>query len=320
MATQQISTRPGVVRRPAGPSNSTPSTETKRSGQSPEELRALPQFVNDGVVAEYDPANASTGPVTNETVTIIDAKFKIRDWKRKDGSYPDDSTPEVTMNLYFRRDGDEAEDRPYEQVYKYGNVALFAPSQDGNFVRVRPTAIREGAKPPVPRKTAPAMLFLTTLKAKGGANIIEKMRTEGAKALIGLRIDVKLGRVDGMHEKAKDILLVESINGLKPVEEKQAAPAAPATQAAAQTAAVVEQTTAVASEAEGFAEQALLDILTAEGGSVSISQVPTKLIGIEKWKSHGSRGPILKLLRDQSFFDKRNGELWAVDGTTVKGL
>jgi hypothetical protein len=292
-------------------------------------LRALPSFVDDNSAdAVVDPENASSGKMLEETATVVSAKFAIQDWKRKDGSYPENSYPEVQLQVFFQRDGDDAGDRPYQENYRYGMVGYFAPTKDGNNVKVRPGIVKEGGYVPAPRKTEPAMLFIQSLKDAGGKNITDKLKTEGAKALAGIRIHVRSRKVAGQSEKAKPVLLVDYIDGIAaptPVNPNtattgtapvlattpsQPAPAVAATQVSVSVSAEFD------TEILAFAELALCDILDqSESGSIVRASIPTTLIRLDQWKSHEKRGAILKTLRDDAFINRQTS--WTVNGNVV---
>lgn len=323
MPIPQPAVRPGAQRRPSGPAS---TAGPARSGPSLEDLRALPATVDDGADATLDPDLASSGKMQDETATIAGAKFAIQDWKRKDGSYPENAFPEVQLQVSYKRDGDDAEDRPYTEGYRYGNVGMFAPTKDGNTVKVRPGVVKDGGYVPAPRKTEPAMLFLSSLQNAGGKNVIEKLKAEGVKSLIGLRVRVRSRKEPGQNEKARPVLLVDFIEGVKPVTAATPAPAqaaAPAVQAAVPAAPVVTPAVVAATQSDtaidSLAEAALLDIL-ADGNAIPRSQIPTTLIRLDKWKSHEHRGAILKTLRDDAFINNadRKDVLWTVDGANIK--
>ena len=339
MSKVQPVSRPGAVpRRPGAAPSVTPSSGGQRQGPSLDELRALPSFVDDdNADAVVDPDNASSGKMMEETATIVSAKFAIQDWKRKDGSYPETSYPEVQLQLFFQRDGDDAGDRPYQENYRYGMVGYFAPTKDGNNVKVRPGIVKEGGYVPAPRKTEPAMLFIQSLKDAGGKNITDKLKTEGAKALAGVRVHVRSRKVAGQSEKAKPVLLVDYIEGVTaPVAvNPNAATSGQAPALARAKDQTVSQpdptretvvtpnpvpaqsaTAEPASEIDSLAELALCDILDqSESGSIVRATIPTTLIRLEQWKSHENRGAILKTLRDDAFINRQTS--WTVNGNVV---
>jgi hypothetical protein len=288
-------------------------------------LRALPES-GDGVEFDLDPSQASAGFLNDETVQILAAKFVTRNWKRKDGTIPEGSTPDIALEVSYRRAGDGPDDRPFREQYKYGNYAYHLPSVDGNKVSVRASALKPGQNPPQPRKTDPGVLFLSSIKNAGGSNIIAAFRKDGAKALAGLTVQVRRQRVEGMSEKAKDVLLVDFISGVATPAPSAPAPAAapsPAvpTAAAPVTVAAPAAATPAVSGVNALAEEALLDILSAAtNGTISRSQIATTLIRIEKWKAHADRGAILKALRDDAFFGSQDGVLWTLAGNDVTKL
>ena len=308
-------TRPGAPRRPVP---GAPAGTAQRQDQNLDELRNLPAYVDDGIDAEIDPENASAGKMVEETATIVSAKFAIQDWRRKDGSYPETAVPEMQLQVSYRRDGDEDGSKLYTEGYKYGSVALFAPTKDGLHVKVRPNIVKEGGYAPRPRKMASAILFLQSIKDAGGGNVIERFKTEGTKALNGLRVHVRARKVEGMSEKARPVLLVDYIDGV--AKSTTPAVASRSTEAAIQQPvahAAAAQEDAAPNPIDQLAEAALLDVLAeAEGGSLSRAQIPTTLIRIEKWKSHGQRGAILKALKEDAFIN-RTGAPWKVSGNTL---
>ena len=313
-------TRPSAPSRPtAGPPSR--GGAVQRSGQTIEDIRALPDFVEDGPAVDVDPEMASSGRILEETVTITAAKFAKFEFPNRD-----DIAPETSLFLYFRRDGDDTADRPYEERYKYGSFALFAPSKDGNKVNVRPSVIKEGGTAPRPRKSAPGVLFLQSLQDAGGKNVIEKVKTDGAKALIGLRIHVRARKVEGQHENAKPVLLVDYIDtpdGGQVAQPAQAAQQAAAgsfkgrASAATATATVASTVQAVVNETDSLAEQALMDMLSAAtDNKLTRAQLPTTLIRMDAWKTHAKRGEILAVLRKDDFIN-RQGAPWNVDGVNL---
>ncbi len=305
--------RPGAARRPgvAGP----PSQASTQRGLSLEELRALPAFVEDGANVDLDPENASSGKMVEETATIASAKFVIQDWKRKDGTYPESAFPQVELQVFYKRDGGDADDKAYREGYRYGSVSMYAPAKDGNTVKVRPGVVKGDGYIPRPRRMEPAVLFLQSIKDAGGKNIIDKQNgSDGAGALAGLRVHVRSRKVEGQNEKAKPILLVDYIDGVKTANPVPVADAVPARAEAVQAAvAATAETDAVFS----LAEEAFLDIRgQAAGNTISRAQIPTTLIRIDKWKAHEQRGLILKTLRDDAFI-LREGAPWKLDGSNV---
>lgn len=332
--------RAAAPRRPAGPPSAGTKTEN-RGGQTLEEIRALPDFIEEGgTAAVLDPEEASAGRMTDETVIILSAKFVKQDWKKKDGTYPESSTPETQLSVEYQREGDEAGDRPYRQEYGYGPFAMFAPTKDGNSVGVRPNLIRKDDKTgeityvPKPRKTAPALLFLKSLQDAAGKEVIEKIKNEGIKSIVGLRVHVSSRKVDGMHANAKPVLLVDFIDvetpktpvvppasssPAKPAQKAAAAPvpaaSAPAASPTAQAAAPAEAVSPSA-DISALATEALIEVLKiADGNTVVRSTIPTAIIRIDRWKNHGDRGAILKVLRDDSFIAA--GTDWVLDGNNV---
>ena len=283
-------------------------------------MRNLPAFEDSGVAADLNPENASAGRIQNEKVTIVGAKFFIQDWKRKDGTFPETAVPEVQLRVLVAREGDDENTRPYTIDYKYGSVSVFAPSKDGRFANVRKAVMKEGSTPPVPRKDASAVRFLKSIKDANGSNIIAAMKTEGADALKGLRIQIRSQKTSDMHVNAKEIYLVDHIDGVTSTEANPKPASSPAVAANTQTQAAPVQETASAqtnNEVEALAELALIDILDqADKNTISRAQIPTTLIRLEQWKSHEQRGVILKTLRDDGFI-LRAGQPWKVDGNTV---
>lgn len=333
MSRPQPPARPGAPQRPGAPKAPvTGASQISRKGPTDEELQAmrnLPAFEDSGTVADVDPENAAAGRIQNETVTITGAKFFIQDWKRKDGSFPENAVPELHLRILLSREGDEEGDKAYTQDFKYGSVSVFAPSKDGRFVNVRKAVIKEGVPPPVARKNAPAVRFLKSIKDAGGKNVIDAMKKDGADALKGLKIHVRSQKTADMHELAKPILLVDYIDGVTAQVKNETVNPNPASQqevkadtqvqakTQSQTAVAAAAAPAVSSGVEELAEAALLDILgQAEGNSISRAQIPTTLIRFEQWKTHEQRGAILKTLRDDAFIN-REGAAWKVSGNTV---
>lgn len=291
MSKPQPTGRPGATaRRPGAPQPAAP-----RQSEDLEALRSLPAFDNDGVAADIDPDNASSGAITNEVVTIKSAKFVYVDFRRKDGSYPENARPKVFLQVEYLREGDAADAKPYRQDYEYALGSLFVPSQDGNKCNVRKDKIAPGANPPTPRKTNPGVLFLKSIKDAGGKNLIERYSKEGIKVLNGITVHVRSQKVEGQNDNAKPVLLVDFIQGA----EAPAAQAPKSVGAAAAPAQAAPAAEAGLSEVEQLAEQALLDILGGEeSGSISRANVGAQLIRIDKWKSHAQRSAILKELRE----------------------
>lgn len=318
-------TRPGAnvaPRRPGAPAAPSAAAGTNRRAQDPEELaklRALPAFVEDGVDGDIDPNNASSGKIVDETVTIAaGSRFFIQDWKRKDGSYPEDSRPEMQLKVLFHREGDDADSKPYEENYKFGSVALFAPTKDGSFYKVRPNVIKEGGRVPTPRKTLSGVAFLQSIQDAGGRNIIEAVKAQKSLApLAGLKIHVRMQTIKGADLRAKEALLVDYIDGVeKPAEKPQSAVSAPAAPAVKQETAAPTVAAPAASSVTSFAEEALVEILTAAANNtIERAKVATTLVNIEKWKTHSERGAILKTLRDDKFIAA--GTKWIVNGTEL---
>lgn len=316
MSKQQPS-RPAARR--TGPPTQVAPTKTSR-GPSPEELRNLPAFEDGGTAVDLDPQNASTGKMVDETATIASAKFITQDWKRKDGSYPDNAISEIQIAVSYRRDGDEEGGKAYQESYKYGNVSLFAPSKDGNRIFVRPSAIKAGSPAPRPRKTAPGVLFLQSIKDAGGKNIIDAVNKDGISALVGLRVHVRSRKVEGMHDNAGPVLLVDYIEGVSapatsapaPVQLSAAAPAnkvgrppKAAVPAVPAVPAVVAEVAVVDADIDALSEQALIDIIgESTTGSISRAQIPATIIKSANWTSHEKRPEIMKRLRDDEFYAK----------------
>ena len=317
-------TRPAAPRRPAGPPSAGGQT-VERKGQSLDEVRALPDYVDDSQPSSLDPSEASSGRIVEEVVQVVSAKFAKQDWKRKDGTYPENSTPVTQLLVEYRRDGDEEGDRPYKQDYEYGYFEKFAPTKDGNAVGARPSLIKKDKDGnviyvPKARKFAPAILFLDSLRIAAGQELIEKVKKEGISAIVGLRLGVRSRKVEGMSEKSKPVLLVDFIDVDAPkAPAKPEAPraskaemrtAAPAP--AAQAAPAVE----VASNIEALATEALVEALgIAEGNTIGRSAIPAAIIRIDRWKNSPDRGQILKVLRDDAFIT--GNAKWIVDGSNV---
>ena len=165
-------------------------------------------------------------------------------------------------------------------------------------------------------------MFLNSIEIAGGKSIIDRIKTEGYKALIGLRVHVREQRVTGMPEKQPDVLLVDYFdNGEVPTAQQSEVPTAQAakvTTKPAQTA----QVAPVAVHAEtdssdivtALATEALVDILSAAADKTVVrAQIPTTLIRIDKWKTHEQRGAILKKLREDGFIN--GSDKWIVDDT-----
>ena len=318
-------TRPGVSRKPSGPSTQT-NTPQRSGGLSQEEIdaiNALPEF-EDGTQVDLDPANSNDGGLGSgegTTVVVTAANFKKFDYNGKT-EYP----AEVRLFLKLSKDGQELK---REESLKYGEFAKFVASKDGNFVTLRLSAIKKNKDGsdyvPRPYKFSPAVMFLQSLKDAGFS--VEKLNKEGVKSIVGLTLHIRRRKVVGQGDTAKPVLLVDYIGtgGAVNAPVAPSAPAAPATPPAApkaqapatQSAPAATQSTQAASEVDSLAEQALLDILgAAEGNTISRAQIPTTLIRIEQWKSHEQRGAILKTLRDDNFIN-REGSPWKVSGNSV---
>ncbi len=312
--------RPQVQRPGTRPGAAAPATTTSK-GPSVEQLRELPAFSDEGVEATFDPSQASSGRMQDELALIVGAKFATQNWQKKDGTFAtrkDGSAcwPEVQMQISYRREGDGADDRPYTESYRYGSPGYFVPSKDGNTVRVRAGIVKDGGFVPTPKKMEAAMLFLQSLKDADKTNsIIGRMKTEGAKALVGLYVHVRSRKVAGQNEKAPPVLLIDSIQDGSP---------APVNQAAVKTASTaMAPAVSVSSETDNLAVAALLDILgAAEGNTIARAQIPTTLIRLDKWKAHEHRGAILKTLRDDAFINHsdRLDVLWTLDGANLSKL
>ena len=331
----RVPTRPAAPRRPAGPPSSGGQT-TERAGQSLDEIRALPDFVDEGQPSGLDPAEASSGRIVEEVVTVVSAKFVKQDWKRKDGTYPEGSSPVTQLQLELRRDGDEEGDRPYKQEYEYGRFERFAPTKDGNSVGVRPSLVKRDKDNnviyvPKPRKLAPAILFLDSLKTAAGQELIEKIKKDGISAIVGLRLGVRSRKVEGMSEKSRPVLLVDFVDVDVPGANKPSAPKAPAapskqaetrqapaaTAPAAQAApAAAAASAAVSSNVEELATEALVEALQiADGNTIGRAAIPAAIIRIDRWKNSPDRGQILKVLRGDAFIT--GSAKWIVDGNNV---
>lgn len=320
-------TRPAAPRRPAGPPSAGGQT-AERKGPSLDEIRALPDFEDD-VASSLDPAEASSGRIVEEVVQVVSAKFVKQDWKRKDGTYPENSSPVTQLQVEYRRDGDEEGDRPYRNEYEYGRFERFAPTKDGNSVGVRPSLVKRDKDNnviyvPKPRKLAPAILFLDSLKTAAGQELIEKIKKDGISAIVGLRLGVRSRKVEGMSEKSRPVLLVDfiDVDAPKSPAAKPSAPSAPKSETrtapaaspapAAQAAPAVE----VSSNVEALATEALVEALgIAEGNTIGRAAIPAAIIRIDRWKNSSDRGQILKVLRDDSFIT--GNAKWIVDGTNV---
>lgn len=319
MSRPQTAVRPGTAKRPGATTTDT-GTQSRKGGPSPEELaklRALSTSEDTGVSADLDPDNAAAGRIQNEKVTIVDAKYVHVDFKRKDGTYPENAVPKVHMYVFFKREGDEDGDKPYREQYEIGSASVFVPSVDGYKLNVRKSVLREGASIPVPRKQASGTRFLASIKAAGGKAVIDRVNgKEGLAALKGLVIQVSRRKTADMHEKAFPVILVDTIEGVQ-------APAAPAagTAAAPQAQAAAGTNTDI----QNLAEQLIADVLKVTGGTVERSQIPTVVIQkaeLAQWRGHAQRGAILKEIRDDAFVNSedRNGILWNVEGTALKSL
>ena len=315
-------TRPGAPGRPGAA-----TTTTAPKGPSAEELRNLPTASDEGVDATFDPDQAASGKMVDEDTVIADAKFITQKWQKKDGTYAtrqDGSAcwPEIQLEISYKRTGDEDGDKPYKESYRYGSPAYFVPSVNGNTVKVRAGVVKEGGYAPAPKKFDAAMLFLQSLKNAKGEHILAKMKTDGAKALIGLHVHVRSQKVAGQNERAPAVLLVDVIHGAAPASKTPAgntAPAQPAAPVAPATVAAV----SVNSEIDTLATAALLDILgAAENNTIARAQIPTTLIRLDKWKAHEHRGNILKTLRDDAFITHadRADKLWMIDGANITKL
>ncbi len=313
-------TRPGAPGRPGAA-----TTTTAPKGPSAEELRNLPATSDEGVDATFDPDQAASGKMQNEDAVIVDAKFITQKWQKKDGTYAtrqDGSAcwPEIQLEISYKRIGDEDGDKPYKESYKYGSPAYFVPSVNGNTVKVRAGVVKEGGYAPAPRKFDAAMLFLQSLKNANGEHILAKMKTDGAKALIGLHVHVRSQKVAGQNERAPAVLLVDAIHGAAPVSKT---PAAAPAQPVAPAAPAMQATVSNNSEIDTLATAALLDILgAAENNTIARAQIPTTLIRLDKWKAHEHRGNILKTLRDDAFITHadRADKLWMIDGANITKL
>ena len=159
---------PGA-RRPGAPAPA-------RSSQS-EELQKLPLFVEDGEDVDIDPANASRGQIEDEMVTITGVKLVTQNWQKKDGTIPEGSVPEVHLHVFYKREDDSDEDKPYREQYKYATAHLYAPNKEGTFIKIRKERLRPGATAPIPRRTAPAVLFLQSITdaSEFGKNLVAKI-------------------------------------------------------------------------------------------------------------------------------------------------
>ena len=317
MATPQ---RPGA-RRPAAGGPPSQSGGNRRSGaQSVEELRALPEFVDEGENINLDPGMASDGGLgagEGTTVTIVKAHFGRFEYPGRD-----DLAPQLRLFLDLQREG---YDEPRTESLNYANLGMFASTKDGNFIRPRPQIMKDRTTAPTPYKYNAGVLFLQSLKDAGLS--VDKLNKEGVSALNGLVVHVRKRKVSGQNEEAKPALMVDYIEGGDPTatagktaaprvssprkETAAAPPSAPATRTASASA------EGIATNVDALAEEALLDLLTAaDGNTLSRSQIPTTLIQSAKWSKHESRGGILKLLRTDEFIT-REGSPWVLDGSTI---
>ena len=333
-------TRPGAPRRP-GISVPQTAQNTSSRGFSAEDILNLPTFEDDGTPVDMDPEKGYSA-MADETATIADAKFVLRTFRNKEGkpTYNRNgelNQPDISLQIFFRRDEDESGDYPKRQEYKYAGAEKFSVSKDGQRVVVRKAVLKDGQRPPILSSKTQGARFLRSIQLAGGNNVIEKVNKEGIQALVGLRVHVRLQKTADMRDDARDILLVDYIDGVeKPTAgsattkvpsastqtvHQSSANQAPVNQASVNQTAPVNQATSVPAAAtsavDGLAGEALLDIIEqAEGNSISRAQIPTTLIRLEKWKSHEHRGAILKTLRDDAFIN-REGQPWKVSGNNV---
>lgn len=307
--------RPGApARRPSGP----PAAGASISNNlTIEQMLNLPDSVDEGEAIDLDPSNADAGGFgtgQGESATIVAARFGKF-------AYPNrtDIAPELRIFLSFQRDG---MDTPYETSLKYvtgKTYAQLAATADGNFVKPRPGVVTEKRPvPPAPYKYAQGVLFLQSIKDKGFS--AERLNKEGLKALVGLRVHVSKRKVEGQNENAKAALLVDFIEGdagsfsSGSTGAQTGTPATTATNAPAAAQAAAPAVAQTANPIPARAEQALVEILSAAGGSISRSEVATALIKMDEWKKEENkeaRKLVLQQLRDDNWIS--SSALWSFD-------
>lgn len=314
--------RPGARRPLAG---GPPSQARRASSQtlSVEDLRALPEFVDEGENINLDPAAASEGGIgagEGTTVTIVKARFGRFEYPNRD-----DIAPQLRLFLELQREG---YDGTRTESLNYANLGMFAPTKDGNFIRPRPQVMKDRTTAPAPYKYNAGVLFLQSLKDAGLS--VDKLNSEGVAALNGLSVHVRRRAVAGQADGAKPALMVDYIEGntgggasssassSKPSGKPKVSPAAaPARESAKTTAAAAAADGPSTDEVSALAEEALLDILTAaDGNTIARAQIPTTLIQSAKWSKHESRGSILKLLRTDEFINREDAP-WTFDGSSI---
>lgn len=294
--------RPGAPRRPGAPS--------AQADNKPTVVIDYAEYIEDGDDVNLDPATASIGFLgsspSGESAEIVEATFGKSNFKEGQQS--------AMLKLKFKR---AATGKVTFQDYAYGYWSVYAPTKDGNKLRVRPEFIKERGFTPKPNQNNPGVLFLQSIKDAGGTDIIARINTEGIKALVGLQVHVRQRTVEG---RTKPLLLVDYLEGAGAPAPAQTNPntasvASTAVAPAAEAAPLVQETNSEA--IDGLAEAALLDVLgAAENNTIVRNQIPAKIIGIDKWRDHADRQAILQKLRDNAFLT-REGAPWTVKGTSV---
>jgi hypothetical protein len=326
--------RPGAgqIRRPGPPSAGSRPAQTDNTADNAA-LAALPESEegdNIDIAAPENTHDGAFGQGDGTTAKIVAARYGKFDYNGHT-EYP----PELRLFVSFGFA--DAERKPKEVTMKIDDFRKFCASPDGNFARPRQSYVKEkNGYVPKAYKFNPGVLFINSLRNATGfpADAYSK---NGVAALIGLTVHVRNQKVDGRGPNARPCLLVDYIEGSVPASpaggsttggstEKPVTRARKTTEASAPAATapapeVQPEVQAVAASSidptlEGLATEALLDVLSASAsGSLERSKILTAVIQIDKWKTHGQRSALLKVLRDDSFIESQKS--WKLDGVTV---
>ncbi len=330
--------RPGA-RRPAAGGPPSQAGRQQSKGPSIEELMALPEVIEDGENLSLDPSNVSDGGFgagEGHNATISAARFGKFVYMTKEGTVSLDKSGEPikpSLDLFVTYDR-EGFDKPTVVRYGFARWDQFGISADGNHPVPRPSYVKaHDGYIPKPYKFTAGSMFLKSIQDAGLSS--EKLQKEGAAALVGLTVHVRIQRVAGQSETGRAPLLVDYIEpsttggtstGTAAAAKSAGRPKAQTSSSPAKETAKTDVKTVAAaatvagpdtSEVSALAEEALLDILTAaEGNTVMRAQIPTTLIQSAKWSKHESRGSILKLLRTDEFITREDAP-WTFDGTSI---
>lgn len=303
--------RPSAARPSAG-NSSGGTAPSRQQGNMPsaEEVRNYPDFVDEGENLSLDPEDASIGFMSDEDVTIMAASFHKFVYRRRIGDDLVDidvfddgrpAIPELRLFVTFRRDENSGE--TVEEAYKYGSYGLFGASKDGNHPRVWPKVLVERKSAPQPRKTAAAVIFLESLKEAGLA--VNELNDKGVEALVGLKCHVSRRKVKGMHERAKALVLVDTIEGVDTDAVRGTA-----TTSSSSSSPIVESS----SDTESQLTDIILGLLDENGGAVEKNEIPKALLS--QVDDSNVRQQLMKLSRNKAFIESDDAP-WTLDGTTL---